>query len=79
MITEGIRMGPNLGFIEKVILTDGTVLENIQVLYNAPVPGLDECERIIKSANGVSRKILGKADRNWSAHPERMINSPVLK
>jgi hypothetical protein len=37
-IEFSIRMGANLGFIEKIILTDGSVWENMHVLYSAPIP-----------------------------------------
>jgi len=64
----GIRMGTNLGFVEKIMLTDGTILENRQVLYRAPIPDKEQFEMIFAAANEVSRNILGIATSDWSAY-----------
>lgn len=67
-----IRMGANLGFIAKIVLTDGTVLDNMHVLYRAPIPTKKQFEKIFYVANEMSRTIIGIADEQWSAYPELM-------
>lgn len=65
-----LGMGANLGFIEKVILADGTVVENLHVLRRSPIPTKEQFELILRSANEASRQILGAATPEWSSHPE---------
>lgn len=77
--TIGIRMGTNLGFIKKVVLVDGTVLENMHVLYNAPIPTDEQCELILRSTNEVSRHILGVATNEWSQYPELMADHRIFR
>lgn len=64
------RMGVNLGFVAKIILVDGTILNNMQVLYRSPIPDKQQIETILCSANEVSRNIFGLATPEWSAYPE---------
>ena len=65
-----IRMGANLGFIEKIVLVDGTVLNNMHVLFNAPIPTTKQFEKIFTAANKESRKELGAANPGWSMHTD---------
>ena len=67
---QSIRMGVNLGFIEKIILTDGTEIENMHVLYNAPIPAKQDWAKIFEAANQASRECLGPATPQWSQYPE---------
>jgi len=75
----GINMGANLGFIEKIVLINGTVLENTHVLYAAPIPNHSEIETMFRTANEVSISILGHANHEWSAYPETMKNHRMFK
>lgn len=63
-------MGRNLGFIEKVVLVDGTVIDNVQVLYNAPIPSQTHLNKIFEAANEASIEMLGQATKEWSEYPE---------
>jgi len=77
--TDFIRLDANLGFIEKIVLTDGTVLENVKVLYNSPVPTVEQCEELLNTSADVSKKLFGLANVNWSAYPETMVNHSMFK
>lgn len=68
----GVRMGYNLGFIEKVVLVDGTILENMNVLYRAPIPKPKQFDAIFHAAAEVSFRAIGAADENWSERPGTM-------
>lgn len=57
--SELIRLDANLGFIEKIVLTDGTVLENVKVLYKAPVPTVEQFEMLFNTAVEASKALLG--------------------
>ena len=65
-----VNMGINLGFIEKITLTDGTVLTNGQVLYSSPVPNKMQFRTIFNVASEVSRNVFGPATPEWSDYPE---------
>jgi hypothetical protein len=67
------EFGVNLGYIDKIILVDGTVLENCQVLYNSPIPNTKQIEIIFAIANETSKQIIGAANHTWSAQPDIMI------
>lgn len=41
-----IRMGKKLNFIKGIILSDGTILQNMQCELNAIIPSDEELERI---------------------------------
>jgi len=60
-------MGKNLGFIEKIVLVDGTILENVEVLFNSPIPTGEQIESMLVPANEESKKLFGTADDKWSA------------
>lgn len=75
----GIRMGLNLGFIEKIVLVDGTVLENIHVLYRAPIPKPKQLDVIFSAAADASCRVVGPAEKAWSAYPETMKGSPLFQ
>jgi len=77
--TDMVRLDANLGFIEKIVLTDGTVLENVKVLYNAPVPTAEQFEELLNCSVDVSKKLFGLANVNWSAYPETMVNHSMFK
>ena len=66
-----LRIGRNLGFIDKVILTDGTILANTQVLYRSPIPSTEQCEAIFLAAADASVHIVGPATNEWSLYPTR--------
>ena len=68
----GVRMGYNLGFIEKVVLVDGTVLENMHVLCRAPIPKPKQFDAIFHAAAEASFRAIGAANENWSERPEMM-------
>ncbi len=74
-----IRLDMNLGFIEKIVLTDGTVLENCKVLYRAPVPTAEQCETLLNASVEISQKIFGIATAEWSAYPEMMAQTGMFK
>ena len=76
--SQGIRMGANLGFIEKIILTDGTALYNMQVLYRSPIPAEQALGKIFEAANRVSREYLGPATPQWSQCPESMEGNQIF-
>ena len=40
----GARLGFNLGFIDYIVLTDGTVVRNMHRLFNAPIPSEQQLE-----------------------------------
>lgn len=42
---KAIRMGKKLNFIKGVILSDGTILENMQCELNAKIPNDKQLER----------------------------------
>ena len=63
-------MGYNLGFIQTVILVDGTIVDNTQVLDRSPIPSRKELELIFKAANEESVRIMGPATKEWSWYPE---------
>ncbi|MGG0666740.1 hypothetical protein ABE042_21930 [Viridibacillus arvi] len=67
---EGVRMGVNLGFIEKIVLVDGTILENMQVLFNSPIPNLKQFEKMLKASAEISNELIGPATYEWSSRPE---------
>jgi len=71
----GVRMGCNLGFIEKIVLVDGTVLENMHVLYRASIPNPKQLDTIFHAAAEVSFRVVGPANENWSVRPETMKGS----
>lgn len=51
IIEEGIkhiRMGKENNFIDKIILVDGTILQNMHFELNARVPSDEELENINK-------------------------------
>lgn len=66
-----LRIGKNLGFIDKVILTDGTILENTQVLGRSPIPSEEQLEAIFLQAANASVHIVGPATNEWSLYPTR--------
>jgi hypothetical protein len=78
-VTLPIRMGVNLGFIEKIILTDGTVLDNMHVLYRSPTPDEQKIGMLLCAANEISRQIIGVANGEWSDYPEVMKRTRVFQ
>lgn len=76
---KDIRMGVNLGFIEKIILTDGTVLKNMHVLYRAPIPTEEQLDMMFCVANKILHQVIGPANFNWSAYPEKMKGSTIFQ
>jgi hypothetical protein len=76
---KDIRMGTNLGFIEKIILTDGTVLKNMHVLYRAPIPNEEQLDMMFCVANKILHQVIGPANFNWSDYPETMKGSLIFQ
>jgi hypothetical protein len=76
---KDIRMGVNLGFIEKIILIDGTVLKNMHVLYRAPIPNEEQLDMMFCVANKILHQVIGPANFNWSAYPEIMKSNPIFQ
>lgn len=63
-----MKLGFNLGFIEAIQLTDGTIIENMQVLKQAPIPSKEQLREIFSAANDKSIALLGPATKEWSNH-----------
>lgn len=61
-------MGLRLGFIEKIVLVNGTVINNMHVLYQAPVPDDVQMLCLFKILNKASRHVLQPAQDSWSAN-----------
>lgn len=72
------RMGANMGFIEKMVLVNGTIVENLNVLWRSPIPTEKQCELILRSANEMSCVILGEATAEWSQYPELMVDHSMF-
>lgn len=77
--SELVFLDVNLGFIEKIVLTNGTILENVKVLFNSPVPTTEQCELLLNTAADKSKSLLGTANSQWSAYPELMVDHSMFK
>lgn len=77
--SELVFLDANLGFVEKIVLTDGTVLENAKVLFNAPVPTAEQCEIIFNANLEIAKVLLGVANPNWSVQPNLMVDHSMFK
>ena len=62
----GARLGYNLGFIDHIVLIDGTVIHNMQVLGNAPIPSEQQIENMFLSFNDDAQAHFEKASPAWS-------------
>lgn len=76
---QSVEMGVNLGFIEKIVLTDGTALENMQVLYQSPIPNAKQLSEFFSCGNQFSRRMIGPATPQWSEYPEWMIGNSLFQ
>ena len=63
-------MGSTLGFIRSIKLTDGTIIENMQVLNNSPIPTSGQLEEILRAAHRTSHQLIGLPDMDWSIDPD---------
>ena len=60
-----ITLGLNLGFIEKILLVDGSIIENGSVLYKAPIPDNQILKDVFNTANEYITKYM-TAQPSWS-------------
>ena len=65
---DDVRMGFNLGFIDKIVLVNGEVINNMQVLYRDPVPDDVQVMRLFEILNRASEHVLRPAQASWSAN-----------
>ena len=61
-----IRMGFNLGFIARIQLVDGTVVNNMHVLYNAPIPDAEQIEQVLVEADKAAGRSIRELDDSYS-------------
>lgn len=63
--TSSARLGKNLAFIDKIVLVDGTVIDNANVMFRAPVPTEEQLELIFQSSNDKAKQIFGEVKPEW--------------
>lgn len=61
-----IRMGLNLGFIARIQLVDGTIVNNMHILCNAPIPNDEQLENVFAEANRTAGKEIRELDDSYS-------------
>ena len=64
----GARLGFNLGFIDYIVLTDGTVVRNMHRLFNAPIPSEQQLETMFGAFSEEAPNYFEKATPSWSKY-----------
>lgn len=61
-----IRMGLNLGFIARIQLVDGTIVQNMHILCNAPIPEAEQIEQALAEADKAAGRYIRELDDSYS-------------